>query len=245
MIVNIFILCFNESILLQHTIKHYKTRFRNCKITIYDNESTDNSVEIAKSLDCNVISFNTKGINDIRIKANISNNCWKDVTEGWIIMIDMDEWLMITEEDLIKEEQNGTTILSTIGYQMFGESKEIDLSDIDLHSINKGMFFPGESKHLCFLREHIAEMNYSYGCHKCKPTGKQIGNIKYSSNKYINKHMCYLGLPFLTNKMIKRYERCAEMRKIGRSTHYTDNINKINKDYNDVGTKSKIIISLG
>jgi glycosyltransferase involved in cell wall biosynthesis len=101
--INVFLLCFNESILLPHSIKHYKKYLPSCKITIYDNESTDNSVEIAKELGCNIMSFSSNNSLNEYIQTSIKNNYWKSIEKGWIIMADMDELLCITENDLIKE----------------------------------------------------------------------------------------------------------------------------------------------
>ena len=104
--INIFILCYNEAPLLPHMVKHYKKYLPNCKITIYDNESTDNSVELAKSLGCSIISWNSNNIIDDHKYLEIKNNCWKHITHGWIIMADMDEFLCVTEQELMKEKEN-------------------------------------------------------------------------------------------------------------------------------------------
>ena len=55
--VNIFLLCYNEEILIRDAIKHYKKFIPNCIITIMDNKSTDNSVKIAKEEGCNIFSW--------------------------------------------------------------------------------------------------------------------------------------------------------------------------------------------
>ena len=236
--INIFILCFNEEVLLPHTIQHYKRNLPSCKITIYDNESTDNSTRIAKDLGCDVISWSSNNILNEHNQTNIKNNCWKNVNNGWILMIDMDEWVNVTEEDLQNEMQNGATILNIKGYNIIGESMNEELSDINLHQITKGVEYDMESKKLCFLKNAITDMNYSLGAHTCDPKG----DVKYSDKVYINKHMSSLGLPFLITKMRNRYERAKEMQKQGYATHYTDNADIVTSEYNDALQKSRIIL---
>lgn len=226
--IHVYLLCYNEAALLPHTINHYKTFLPSCIITIYDNESSDNSVEIAKSLGCNVVTWSSNNIIDDFKYLDIKNNCWKDIQSGWIIMADMDEFLCVTENELLAEMNNSTTILTTRGIDILGESETIDLSDVDLSLIKKYTENPRESKKLCFLREKITDMNYNFGAHECNPNGD---SIVYSSKNYLNKHMAYLGLPYITHKMIKRYERSELMRSQGMAIHYTDNSDNIKNDY--------------
>jgi glycosyltransferase involved in cell wall biosynthesis len=225
--INVILVCYNESALLPHTIKHYKKYLPSCKITIYDNQSTDNSVELAKSLGCVCIDWDTNNHTDEYKLRDLKNNSWKTIQSGWIIMADMDEFLCVTEDELIEEKKNGTTILKTVGLDMIGESETLDLTDIDLQSITKYQSNVYESKKLCFLREHIQEINYQCGAHNCKP----VGTVKYSSKVYTNKHMSILGLNFLIHKMIQRYNRSELMRQKQMDTHYTDNITKITEMY--------------
>lgn len=234
--IHIFLLCYNESDLIPHTIKHYKKYLPSCKITIYDNKSTDDSVDIAKNLGCDIISWDSNNmINDYKY-TEIKNNCWKSVEKGWIIMADMDEFLCVTEDELKKEMELGTTILNVEGRNMIGDCKTINLTDIDLQEIKKYVIFHPESKKLCFLREKINEMNYNLGAHNCNPQG----NVVYSLKTYINKHMKMLGIEYLININKLRYERAHLMRSCGLAVHYTLDVNELTQYYTDCYNNSKI-----
>lgn len=224
--INIFLLCYNESSLLPHTINHYKKNLPSLKITIYDNNSTDNSVQIATSLGCKVVRWNSDNILDYNRITYIKNNCWKTITDGWIIVADMDELLCVTEQDLRSEKDLGNTIISIRGLDMIGESNTLGLTDLNLQTINKFIPNSREDKSLCFYRNSIGEMNYTTS-HKCHPTG----DVRYSQQIYYNKHMSYLGLDYFTDKIITRYHRSTKMRASGLETHYTNNIDDIKADY--------------
>jgi hypothetical protein len=205
-----------------------------CNIIIYDNESTDGSVELATSLGCSIHSWSSNNIIDDYKYITIKNNCWKNIKNGWIIVADMDEWLCITENELEKERKNGTTILQVRGINIIGTSQTADLSDVDPSLFQHYFEHWPESKRLCFLREKIEEMSYKLGAHFCNPKG----NITYSSTIYNNKHMHYMGLPFVLDKMKKRHERSQAMRAKGIAVHYIDDVQKLKEDYENAVIKS-------
>jgi len=211
---------------------------RGGEVCLLDTGSTDNSVEVAKSLGCKVVSWSSGNImNEIK-QMELKNNCWK-LAHGWVIMADMDEYVCVTEDELLQEMEIGTSILRIRGVDMIGESTTTDLSDIDLQTITKCRECPSESKSLCFFREHIKQMNYGVGAHTSKPVGK----LKYSKVIYINKHMNFLGLNFYIDKVTKRYSRNEKMRRHGMNTHYTDDV-EIAKNTYTTALKQSLIIHL-
>lgn len=231
--INIFLLCYNEEVLIPETIKHYQHFLPNCKITILDNNSTDKSVSIAKQNGCNIITWGDVEEIDDHYYTKLKNNIWKDVENGWIIVCDMDEWLCITIDEFKKERENETTFLNTYGYHMVSDSKCPVLSDINLHKINEGVYW--RFKPMCFFRPDIKETNFNIGTFKQKTRG----NFKLSSKKYYFKHMGgHMGFDFYKDKTINRFLRRKSRTP---ADHYTDDINKIIKNHNEMVKKKKTI----
>ncbi len=234
--VHIFILCYNESVLLPHTVAHYRRNIPYANITIFDNESTDGSQDIARQLGCNVVTWSSQNVINDYLYANIKNNCWKDAN-SWVIMVDMDEWICITDQEIEHEVQNGTTIIKTIGIDMIGESKNDHLTDINLHGLSRYVDNHFLNKSVCFDSKAIREMNYGIGAHHCNP----VGRVQFSNRTYTIKHMSFLGLPFYTRKTIERYNRAQQMQRLGMATHYTNDINTITNEYQQRLTNSQIL----
>lgn len=82
----------NESKLLPAFLKHYEQAD---KIYIYDNESTDNSVDIILAAGRDVISFSSDGKFDDTIHQNMRNEMWKKSIgkTDYVIIQDLDEFL--------------------------------------------------------------------------------------------------------------------------------------------------------
>ena len=88
MTIDVFSLCYNEEIILPYFLNHYKKFVRN--FTIYDNMSTDNSVNIMNEYGVNVIPYDTQGKMDESTYLNIKNTCCKGSDADWVIVCDMD-----------------------------------------------------------------------------------------------------------------------------------------------------------
>ena len=225
--ITIFLLCYNEELLLPLTLKHYRSRFPTANFVLVDNYSTDNSHNIAKENGMEIKQFESSNCQNEETMMYIRNNIWNDVTSGWVIMCDMDEWLEITEKDLIGEEEKGTTIINTTGCNIVANSKTIDLSDIDLFTLNEGVYSDNFSKKILFKVPDV-RINFWWGAHTCNPTG----NVKYSEHVYTLKHMNYLGVDYLVEKHRKRYDRNELMRYKGMNKHYSNEKEKVIHEFN-------------
>ena len=109
--ITIYTITYNEGLLIQFMIDHYRERFPGCRIVVYDNISTDDTVKIALANGCEVIPYDTGGqLQDSRY-IQIKNNCWKDAKTDWVLVCDLDELLDIDEAELRREESLGTTMV--------------------------------------------------------------------------------------------------------------------------------------
>ncbi len=190
--------------------------FPSSDLYLVDNYSTDNSCTIAEDNGCKVIKYDTKNSHDENILLSIRSHKYKEyVTNSWVIMCDMDEWLDMTEAELLEEDRKGVTVIKTQGVNMVGESTRVDLSDIQLSDIKLGFLDENFSKRICFKYPDVS-MEYWYGAHKCWPIGRAV----YSEKAYYMRHYNYLGAEYLADKYRKRYERNEQSRQKGFNTHY-------------------------
>ena len=216
--ISIFVICYNEEIILQKFIDHYRTRFPNCEITIYDNMSTDNSRQIAIKNGCKIIDYNSN--NEVRddLYLEIKNNCWKQSEKDWVLICDVDEFLDINQKQLEKED---CSIILSKGYNM------VNLEDnLIFDNIKYGIRAKQYDKYYLFNKSKIKEINYEAGCHSANPKGE----IKFSKNVYNLFHYTMLSEQYLIDRYRRNYERLSSInKKYGWGIQYTEN-EKIIKD---------------
>lgn len=173
--ISIYMIAYNEDVVLQYTIDFYKERFPGAKFTIFDNESTDKTKEIALKNGCEVISFSTNNqIVESRI-THIKNTCWLNAPTDWVLVCDPDECLDITEEQLKEEEAKGVSIIKSEGWNMVNMEDNYDIAQI-CH----GTRVPQFDKNYLFDKRSIKIMNYQHGCHSASPQGQ----VKFSDKAY-------------------------------------------------------------
>lgn len=209
--ITIYTVAFNEEVFIKFMIDHYRSRFPNCHIVVYDNMSTDNTVKIALENGCEVIHYSTNNqISDSKY-LEIKNNCWKNAKTDWVLVCDVDELLNINEQDLALEDTR-STIIKSEAYNM------VNMEDnYDLPNIKYGARCEPYDKSYCFNKKFIKEINYSPGCHQCKP----VGTAKVSPKAYTLYHYKCINPDF----QVARYKMYAarlspENKANGWGSHY-------------------------
>ena len=176
-----YVLCWNEMEILPFVVEYWK-RYAT-KVVVYDNGSTDGSVEFLKQYDwIEVRSFDTNGKKDNDTQALIKNTCWKESREEYdfVIVSDLDECLYFANNCSVLDDmmQGGYDILGTPWYALCEDYKPKYEEGKLLHE-QCSKFYKEKSNHvkryehlgkfILFNPKFINDMNWSVGSHIANP----------------------------------------------------------------------------
>lgn len=221
--VTIHTITYNEEVLIGFFITHYRNRFPGCRIVVHDNFSTDSTIEIAKTNDCEVIQFDTNNTIMDSKYLEIKNNCWKNDNTDWSLICDCDELLHFNENDLIYEESKGVTIIKSEAYNMVNMENNFDLA-----SIKHGSRCSPYDKSYIFKRSEISTINYSPGAHSISPVGK----VKYSDRAYVLCHYKCINPEYQAARYEMYAKRLSEENRKNRwAIHYQQSGESIKQQF--------------
>lgn len=229
-LIDIYVTCWNEEKILPDFIKWYRDRIPNCSITVYDNQSTDRTFEIAKENNCRIITFDTNNQMDEATLMQIRNTCWKDSIAKWCLVVDADELVDINTAFL--ERPQFSNIFMCDGFEMFGtEEDTIDTLLYGCKSI-------GYSKPVLF-KNVFEEINFEAGSHKANPVieeGEILWNY-YTLNLYHTKWRSWTNGIERAHLLAKK--RSEHSKSMNWNIHYEfDDL--LHKEYYENGMKNRI-----
>lgn len=221
--VSIYTIAYNEELVLPQFIRWYRSRLPDCRIVVYDNESTDGTRQAALDNDCDVFTYSTGNSLSDGVFLRIKNSCWKDADTDWVMVVDCDEFVDVDGDDIGGFEDDKKTIVSGVGYNMCNVEGVSELAEMRFGI--RGLLY---DKPILFNKGFIREMNYNPGCHGCNPEGV----VNYGVGLVDLYHMLYVDEDLLVAKYLRNAGRlCEENIKRGWSIHYLKSEKEVRSNY--------------
>jgi glycosyltransferase involved in cell wall biosynthesis len=241
--ITLYTFLYNEEHILPYFLKHY-SQYVN-KIVVYNNESTDNSIQILndwKDCEIEIKDFNTNNHYDEQSLMDLKNNCWKGGDSDYVIVCDMDE--LLYHPDLIGfiKKQPFTDYFTPNGYHMVSDEIPTDYTKQIYEIIQNGSYDHNYCKNILFKRENIIDTNYAPGAHQSHFQGtKSLINCNVEDLKLL--HYKWLSPEYVADKHIHYGQRRSQHSKTrGWGSHYGLSRKSILQDFSNLKNKSTKII---
>ncbi len=241
-IVHAYVVCWNEEKIIPHFLKHYDSIVD--KFIIYDNESTDKSVEILKNNPkVELVTYKTGSTLRDDAYLVIKNNEWKKSigVADIVIVCDQDEFLYTEnlEETIIDFHQSNATIVKAVGYNMMEEHFDHDNCDNIFSVVKSGASAEMYSKQAMFKPGKIKDINYSFGCHYANP----VGEISYFDKEIKLLHCRQLDIDYFISRVAEYQKRLSDFnKKHNLGHHYLKSLDEWRTlFYEDLKLNTKII----
>ncbi|WP_281310675.1 glycosyltransferase family 2 protein [Flavobacterium flavigenum] len=206
--IELYLLCFNEEKMIRHTLNYY-SEFCS-KITIIDNQSTDDSMHLASTYKNVVFRCLDSGNEFVEDKLTASkNNCWKGSTADYVIVCDMDEFLFDEnlQEKLVEAKEQNIIMPAVTGYNMMSDEFPANYKKRITEQVKHGVRSERFDKQIIFDPKKVKEINYRPGAHLCNPvfyenTHAASGiELKLLHYKYLGKDYVYKKHEVYVNRM--------------------------------------------
>lgn len=233
--VEIYVIAYNEEVMLPYFIKHYQTNFPGCKIIVYDNRSTDNTRRIANYYGCKIEDlFTGDKMNDF-LHMFVKNHAWNESGADWVFCLDADEICDIKMSDLVKLDKQGINLVKFQGFEMFGDTYNPELC-------KEGCYSPGYSKPVLFKRECFQEIRFTPGAHSCDPVMNNGFGLNISDEQFYLFHHKWWNWHYGIGRARLLAARQSEDNiKNGHSIHFAFP-EEVHRKYYEDGMENKIII---
>jgi glycosyltransferase involved in cell wall biosynthesis len=222
MIIEAFTITYNEPRILPQYIEWYKKIVD--KITIYDDHSTDETLEIATKAGCNIVPFGNDDFDD-RLNNDVRNNSWKGSTADWIIVGDLDEFLHCPMDIRYILEKTKATIVKTQGWEIMSET------DIPFVDAKMGYKEPHLDKVMCVRPNKVKAVNFTFGGHHETPEGEVV---YFDNSKGLFKllHFSGVGRDVWIKKSLRYKSRfCKWNYEVGAGIHHWGDVEQKNADF--------------
>ena len=239
--IHAFALCWNEERFLPYFLRHY-SRFCE-RITIWDNESTDRSAEIASSVPgVSIVPLSTGGEVRDDVWVDFKNTCWQKSRDAdWVMVVDVDEIVYHRHltDYLADCTSRGVTLPWTTGYEMVAKCFPTSSGQI-YEEVVEGVRDDWYSKPAVFDPQAIDEINYVPGAHSCQPTGRVVEE-RSPDLKLL--HYRFLGLDYVVDRFEGRRRRQSAINtEKGWGTHFQKKPRELKRWYRDVAKRSHAVV---
>lgn len=176
MAIHLYCMCLNEARMIPYFLAHYLPIAD--KIFVFDNGSTDGSLDLLKGDDRIVVeTVRTQGASFMDTYNSLMNTAWtRSRGEAeWIVTAEMDEHLHHPDLRgyLARARHVGVTFVTALGYNMIAEEFPTDPRPLWQHVVRGAREFAYD-KPAIFDPQAITEINYDNGRHAASPTGHVV-----------------------------------------------------------------------
>lgn len=230
--IEVFTFCWNEISILPFVAPYWR-RYAT-KVTVYDNGSTDGSIEfLQKNYGdlVEVVPYETDGMNN-QVMVNMKNDYWRQARgrADLVVVCDIDEILIPNTGALEKMLADGATLCKPQWYDLFSEKTPKPSKQKLLHEQRPLGVWNEGAKVVLFDPNKIDNINYTPGAHRCNPEGE----IKwYAGNDILLLHINNsLSLDYRLKRFKERNERRSQMDiNNGWGVHYAFSEERIREDW--------------